>query len=298
MKIVFLGTGGSYPTPSRNVSSIAVKFDGDVILFDCGEGTQRQIMRSSISFMKIKKIFISHFHGDHFLGLPGLIQSMNLNDREDPLEIYGPVGTLDEMKKLINIGYFRPGFEIDVYELLPEAELDYTGYSISVFESNHNVPTLGFVFKEDDKKGRFNKSRALDLGIPEGPLFSKIHRGESVEIDGKIIEPEEVVGPPRRGRKIVYSSDTKPSPEITEAAENADVLIHDGTLDSSLSDKALKHDHSSVDMAAAVAKEAGVKKLFITHISPRYEDTTELEFDAKEIFENSRIPSDLFEYEL
>lgn len=298
MKIVFLGTGGSYPTPSRNVSSIAVKFDGDVLLFDCGEGTQRQIMKSSISFMKIKKIFISHFHGDHFLGLPGLIQSMNLNDREDTLEIYGPVGTLEVMKKLITIGYFRPGFEIDVYELVPEAELDFDGYSISTFSANHNIPTLGFVFKEDDKKGRFNKQRALDLGIPEGPLFSKIHGGNPVRVDGKIIEPEEVVGPPRKGRQIVYSSDTKPSLEIIDAAQNADVLIHDGTLDSSLSDKALKHDHSSVDMAARAAREAGVKKLFITHISPRYEDTASLELDAKEIFENSTIPSDLFEYEL
>ena len=298
MKIVFLGTGGSYPTPKRNVTSIALKFKGDVILFDCGEGTQRQIMKSSISFMKIKKIFISHFHGDHFLGIPGLIQSMNLNDREDPLEIYGPVGTLEVMKKLITLGYFRPGFEIDIYELNSEARLRFDGYSITTIRSNHNVPTLGFSFKEDDKKGRFKKQKALSLGIPEGPLFSKIHNGESIEVDGKMIQPEDVVGPPRKGRQVVYSSDTKPSEEIVEAAGNADVLIHDGTLDSSLSDKALLHDHSSVDMAARAAREADVGKLFITHISPRYEDAASLELDAKEIFENSTIPSDLFEYDM
>ncbi len=297
MKIVFLGTGGSYPTPSRNVSSIAVRFDGDVLLFDCGEGTQRQIMKSSISFMKIKKIFISHFHGDHFLGLPGLIQSMNLNDRDDVLEIYGPVGTLDIMEKLITVGYFRPGFEIDVYELVPEARLDFDGYSITTIEANHNVPTLAFSFKEDDRRGRFDKQKALDLGIPEGPLFSKIHSGKAVEVDGELIESEEVVGPPRKGKQIVYTSDTKPSPEIIDVAENTDVLIHDGTLDSSLSDKALMHDHSSVDMAAKAAKEANAGKLFITHISPRYNDTSELELEAKKIFENSTIPSDLFEYE-
>lgn len=298
MKIVFLGTGGSYPTPKRNVTSIALKFKGDVILFDCGEGTQRQIMESSISFMKIKKIFISHFHGDHFLGIPGLIQSMNLNDREDPLEIYGPVGTSEVMKKLITLGYFRPGFEIDIYELNSEARLRFDEYSITTIKSNHNVPTLGFSFKEDDKKGRFKKQKALFIGIPEGPLFSKIHNGESIEVDGKMIQPEDVVGPPRKGRQVVYSSDTKPSEEIVEAAEDADVLIHDGTLDSSLSDKALLHDHSSVDMAARAAKEAGVRKLFITHISPRYEEATSLELEAKKIFENSTIPSDLFEYDM
>ncbi|MFW5898651.1 MAG: ribonuclease Z [Candidatus Saliniplasma sp.] len=298
MKIVFLGTGGSYPTPKRNVTSIALKFKGDVILFDCGEGTQRQIMKSSLSFMKIQKIFISHFHGDHFLGIPGLIQSMNLNDRENPLEVYGPVGTLEVMKELIDIGYFRPGFEILVTELVPEARLDFEGYSITTIESNHNIPTLGFCFKEDDKKGRFKKQKALSFGIPEGPLFSKIHNGEPIEVDGKVIRPEDVVGPPRRGRQVVYSADTKPSAEIIDAAEDADVLIHDGTLESSLSDKAMQHDHSSVDMAAMAAKEAGVKKLFITHISPRYEDAASLELEAKEIFENSTIPSDLFEYDM
>ncbi len=298
MKLVFLGTGGSYPSPQRNVSSTALKIDGDVLLFDCGEGTQRQLMYSSLSFMDVKKIFITHLHGDHFLGVPGLLMSMNMNDREDPVEVYGPRNTAKVLKDIITKGYFRPAFPVCITELNPGARLDFEDYTITTAKADHNVPTLAYSFKEKDRKGRFDREKALDLGVPEGPLFSKIHEGESVEVDGETISPEKIVGPPRKGRKLVYAGDTKPSSEIIDLARDADVLIHEGTLDSSLSSSALEHGHSSVEMAAEVAKKADVGRLFIDHISPRYNDTEELEEEAKEIFENSTIPEDLSEYEV
>ncbi|MFP4142361.1 MAG: ribonuclease Z [Thermoplasmata archaeon] len=298
MKLVFLGTGGSYPTPERNVACIALKYDSDILLFDCGEGSQRQLMRSSISFMQVDRIFISHFHGDHFLGIPGLIQSMNMNDRKEPLEIYGPEGTVSFVKDLISSGYFLPGFPLHVSELKPGARLDFDDYFIKAIDSDHDVPSLGYSFEERDKKGRFDRQKAIDLGVPVGPLFSKLHEGQSVEVDGEEIRPEQVVGPPRRGKKIVYTGDTRPNQNVIEAAERADVLIHDSTLDSSMSDRAFERGHTSTDMAASIAEKATVGDLFLVHISPRYTDPKKLENQAKEIFENSYVPDDFFEYEL
>ncbi len=298
MKLVFLGTGGSYPTPERNVPCTALKYKGEILLFDCGEGSQRQLMMSSLSFMQVDKIFITHFHGDHFLGIPGLVQSMNMNDREEPLYIYGPEGTVSLLKDLLSKGYFGAGFPIHISELKPEARLDFEEYHISTFRVDHGVPSVGYIFKERDRKGRFDREKALDLGVPEGPLFRRIHEGETVEIDGKVIRPEQIVGPPREGKKIVYTGDTRPCLKAIEASNRADVLIHDATLDSAMSDRAMERGHSSTDLAAEVASKAEVDKLFLTHISPRYTDGKELEDEAKEIFEESNVPDDLFEYEL
>ncbi|MGM0510121.1 MAG: ribonuclease Z [Thermoplasmatota archaeon] len=298
MKLVFLGTGGSYPSPQRNVTSTALKYKGDVLLFDCGEGTQRQLMRSSLSFMETKKIFITHFHGDHFLGIPGLIQSMKLNDREDPLEIYGPKGMTDLTTILMKLGYFNPSFEVKIQDINPGAELRFDDYTIKAVETDHGIPSLAYGFQEKTKPGRFDKQKALDLGVPEGPLFSRIQKGHTVEVDGKTIRPEQILGPPRRGKKVVFSGDTRPSYEVIQLAEEADVLVHEATLDRSMSDKAIEFGHSSVDKAAEVAKKARVKRLFLNHISPRYKDPEPLKEQAKEIFEKTVIPDDLDEYEI
>ncbi|MFW5903955.1 MAG: ribonuclease Z [Candidatus Saliniplasma sp.] len=298
MKLVFLGTGGSYPSPKRNVPSIAIKFKGEVILFDCGEGTQRQFMRSSLSFMETKRIFVTHFHGDHILGLPGLIQSMNLNDRDEELEIYGPRGNQEMCRRLINLGYFRPNFPVKVVEIEPGAVLRFDDYSVEAVSSDHNVPSLAYIFKENDKKGRFDREKALELGVPEGPLFSRLHKGQEVEVDGKKIHPDQIVGAPRRGKKIVYTGDTRPSVEICDAARDSNILIHDATLESEMSDMALERGHSSVRHAAEAAKKAGVDRLFLFHMSPRYESTKGLLDEAREIFKETTIPSDLSEYEL
>ena len=298
MKLVFLGTGGSYPSPRRNVVSLALKYNGDVILFDCGEGTQRQLMRSSLSFMDINKIFITHLHGDHFLGLPGLIQSMKLNERENPLEVYGPAGTKELLGLLMTLGYFNPNFKIKGQDIEPGTSLKFKGFTVKTVPANHNVPALAYVFKEDDRPGRFNKPKALELGVPEGPLFGRIQRGQTVEVDGRKISPDDILGPPRRGRKVVYTGDTRPSVDILDAATKADVLVHEGTFDGSMSEIALEKGHSSVTQAAEIARKADVDRLFIVHISPRYEGIKEMESEAKEIFPNTTIPRDLSEYEI
>lgn len=296
--IYFLGTGGSWPTVQRNVSAVAIKRGGEVILFDCGEGTQRQLQKSAISYMQIKNIFITHFHGDHFLGLPGLIQTFQLNDREEPLHIYGPRGIDKIVNSVIHLGYFKPAYDIFAHEMESGMEIKFDGYKIKCIEACHNVPSLAYCLEEDLRPGRFNKKKALELGVPEGPLFRKLQNGESVEIDGNIVTPEMVLGPPRPGRKITISGDTVPCRRIIKFAERSDVLIHDATFDSSLEDKAREYGHSTARQAAEIAKEAEVEKLFLTHISPRYKNAKILEEEAREIFPNSWVAHDFMETEV
>ncbi len=299
LKIIFLGTGGSWPTIKRNVSSIAVKRGREIILFDCGEGTQRQFQKSNLSYMQISKIFITHFHGDHFLGLPGLIQTMQLNDREDILHIYGPKGIGDLTNKLLSLGYFKPEYKIIPHELDDGSTLNFKGYNIHAKRVKHKVPTLAYCIEEHNRPGKFNKSKALKLGIPEGPLFSKLQKGKSITLEnGKKITPDMVLGPPRKARKIVISSDTKPHKEFIDFSKGADVLIHDATFDSELQDLANNYGHSTAFQAAEIAKEAEVGKLFLTHISPRYLDKQVLENDARKVFKNSFVTYDFQEIEV
>lgn len=296
--IHFLGTGGSWPTAQRNVAAIAIKRGGEVILFDCGEGTQRQLQKSKLSYMQIDKIFISHFHGDHFLGLPGLIQTFQLNDREKPLHIYGPKGTIEIVKKIVTLGYFMPTYKIYAYDLKEGDRIRCEGYEIRCIDACHNVPTLAYCLEEDMRPGKFNKKKALELGIPEGPLFRKLQMGESIEIDGRIISPDMVLGKPRPGRKIVISGDTKPCERLIEFAKKSDVLIHDATFDASLEDKAMEYGHSTARQAAEIAKKACVDKLFLVHISPRYKNAKLLEEEARQIFPNSWVANDFMEIEV
>ncbi|HEC81259.1 MAG TPA: ribonuclease Z [Thermoplasmatales archaeon] len=297
--VIFLGTSGSWPTVKRNVTSIAVKRGGEVILFDCGEGTQRQIQKSKLSYMQITKIFITHFHGDHFLGLPGLIQTMQLNDREEPLHIYGPRGTKKIVSIVSSLGYFKPSYQIHAEELSDGDAVRCEGYTIKTVQVQHTVPTLAYILEEDTRPGRFNKTKALELGVPEGPLFSKLQKGESVTLDdGRVVEPSMVLGPPRRGRKIVFSGDTKPCQRLIKYAKNADLLIHDATFSSELEETANEYGHSTARQAAFIAKEAGVKRLVLTHISPRYLDVKPLQKEAQEIFNNSMVARDFTEIEI
>ncbi|MBN1678348.1 MAG: ribonuclease Z [Candidatus Thermoplasmatota archaeon] len=296
MKIVFLGTGGTYPSKLRNVTSIAVQMPGEVVMFDCGEGTQRQLMHSSVSFMKIRKIFISHLHADHFLGIPGLIQSMSLNGREDALEVFGPNGTSSNVRSMLRLGYFKSGFEVETKDIEPDEELDFSSYTVRCVEAEHTVPSLAYALQETSRPGRFDVQRAEALGIPEGPMFRKLQQGRPVTVKGRRIEPGDVLGPARAGRKVVYSGDTRPSPRIVELARDADVLIHDCTLDSSHSTLAADFGHSTAAEAATVAKEASVGMLFLVHLSPRYESHEVVEEEARSIFMNSKVAEDLSEY--
>ena len=299
LSIIFLGTGGSWPTVKRNVASVAVKRGSEVILFDCGEGTQRQFQKSKLSYMQISKIFITHFHGDHFLGLPGLFQTMQLNDRDTPLHIYGPKGMKDLTSELLTLGYFRPHYKIIAHEINEGDLLDFNGYKIRAMRVEHNVPALAYALEEDMRPGKFNKPKALELGVPEGRLFSKLQRGETVTLkDGEKITPNMVLGVPRKGRKIVISGDTIPLESMIDFAKNADVLVHEATFDSELEDISKEYGHTTALQAAEIAKKAKVGQLFLTHISPRYLDHRILENDAKRVFTKSIVPKDFQEVEV
>jgi len=246
--------------------------------------------------MKIKKIFISHLHADHFLGIPGLVQSMSLNGREDALKIFGPAGTKDNVDSMLGLGYFKSGFEVLAKDLAPDSRLDFDEYAIRCVEADHSIPSLAYCLEEKPRPGKFNLSKAKRLSIPEGPLFRRLQEGRSVTIGGRKILPEQVLGPARPGRKIVYTGDTKPSRVIAGLAKEADVLIHDSTLDSSHGKLAFDFGHSTAAEAARVAKAANVRALFLVHISPRYESNAVLEKEARKVFRNSIVAQDLMEY--
>jgi len=271
LKITFLGTGGSTPTPNRNPSAIAVNREGELMLFDCGEGTQRQMMRAKTG-MAVSSIFITHFHADHVLGIPGLLQTMALQGRKEPLEIFGPRYIDKFLYHLLSLGYVGKGFEVKAIELKPGDEVRRQKYRIKAIKTVHNVESIGYVLEEDMRPGRFNRERAIELGIKPGPLFSRLQSGHTVTVDGREIRPEQVLGPPRPGRKIVYTGDTRPCESVVEASRGADLLIHDSSMSEEVKQYAIEYMHSTALEAAEVAKEAGVRRLILTHISARYSD--------------------------
>ncbi|MBC7114465.1 MAG: ribonuclease Z [Archaeoglobi archaeon] len=299
LKVLFLGTAGAVPTTKRNPSAILIQRDSEKILFDCGEGTQRQMMKAK-SGMKIDAIFITHLHGDHILGLPGLIQSMNFQERKEPLYIYTPLDTREEIEKLVTAGSFLPSFEIIIEELKPGDEVRREGYRIRAIRAVHVRNSLGFVLEEDMRKGKFNREKAEKvLGIPPGPLYAKLHSGEPIVWKGRVIHPSEVVGPPRRGRKIVYTGDTRPHEELVREAMNADLLIHDSTFSEAEKDMAIETAHSTAMEAAEVALRAKVRRLILTHISSRYSSNPQiLEEEARKIFPETIVAEDLMEVEV
>jgi len=249
--------------------------------------------------MQISKVFITHFHGDHFLGLPGLIQTMQLNDRDKPLDIYGPHGIDKLTSQLLSLGYFRPSYKIFSHELKEGDAVKFDGYSIRTLQVEHYVPALAYSIEEDQRPGKFNKPKALELGVPEGPLFSKLQHGQAITLkNGKKITPDMVLGKSRKGRKIVITGDTKPTKNLIEFSKGADLLIHDATFDSELADIANEYGHATAYEAAEIAKKANVEKLFLTHISPRYNDYRVLENDAKKVFKNSFVARDFQEVEI
>jgi ribonuclease Z len=296
MELLFLGTGGSWPCREFNVPALAIKLNSEILLFDCGEGTQRQFMQSKFSFMQVSKIFITHYHGDHFLGLSGLIQSMNLNDRTAELAIFGPPGTIEIMKTMLQLGYFSPGFKITLHDLKDNEVVTFNKYDVSGFAVEHSVPAFGYTLEEHTRPGKFNLKKAKKLKIPEGPQYRKLQSGKNIKLHGKTITPAMVMGPPRVGRKIVYSGDTKPCPAVINHAASADVLIHDACLDSTLEAKAKAYGHSTAKQAAEVAAEAKAKILFLIHHSPRYKDLNILEDEAKKIFRMSFAAVDFLSY--
>ena len=298
LRITFLGTSGTTPTVERNPSAVLLNFGGERILFDCGEGTQRQMMIAKTGFGRLGKILITHFHTDHFIGIFGLIETMSLNERREELNIYTPKGGEKLIDVFRKMGYFRLDFKINVIEVEDGDVIRGRGYRIECAEVEHNIPCLAFAFVEDDRPGKFNRDKAISLGIPPGPLFKKLQMGEPVIINGKVIMPEEVVGPRRPGRKIVYSGDTRPCKAVMRLSKNADVLIHDASFGEDLKGRAIETYHSTAKEAAEIAKKANVRKLILTHISPRYEDGEVLLSDAKGVFSDVIIARDFLTYDV
>ena len=267
LEVVFLGTGGIMPTRERNVPAIALRYKGEIILFDVGEGTMRQMNTAKLSPMKVEKIFITHFHGDHYLGLAALIQTMNLWDREKPLHIYGPKYTFEFVQHFLNSGFFRPGFDIHVHEL-GETRLKFGDYEIWSFKVEHGIPALGYVFKERDKRGKFLPEKLREYGLREGPILGKLEREGKIEWNGRIIRLEDVTGPRRKGLKVVYTGDTEPAERVRLFAERADLLIHEATY-LSPEDRGEGY-HSTVEEACETARKARAKLLALFHRAFRY----------------------------
>lgn len=294
IKITFLGTGGSWPVPKRGLPSLAVQIDEIVNLFDCGEGTQKQIMKSNLSFMRVNNIFITHFHGDHFLGLLGLIQSMSFNNRSEPLNIYGPPGAVTILSNALNVGYYTLGFDIKVHQLYPDRQYDFDKFIIRTHWNDHPVPALSYSIEEHDLI-KIDKEAADRLGIPSRRL-EELRQNGSIVFDGKTITLREVAKGIRKGRKIVYTGDTKPMESMKEFARDADVLIHDTTTDSSFEPTVNEFGHTSSRQAAEIARDAGVGKFFLFHYSPRVPDVKVMLDEASKIFENSILSRELLEY--
>ncbi|MDI6884686.1 MAG: ribonuclease Z [Hadesarchaea archaeon] len=299
MKLTFLGTSGSIPTPQRGLPAIALKRDRELLLFDCAEGTQRQMALAGLSPMRIRAIFITHLHGDHFLGLAGLVQTLSLMDRKERLDVYCPAGMKGRIESYLGIPYFTLTFEVKVHEFKPGDELRHEDHRIKTCEVDHPVPALAYALIEDPRPGEFYPEKAIELGVKPGPDFSHLKAGQSVKLrDGRVVKPEQVMGSSRPGRKVVYAGDTRPCESIVELARDADVLIHDCTLADELADKAAETAHSTPSEAAEIAKQANVKQLVLIHVSPRYEDDSILLKQAKQVFQNVVVAKDLMEIEV
>ncbi|WP_247003338.1 ribonuclease Z [Halosolutus gelatinilyticus] len=298
LRVTFLGTSGAIPTTERNPSAIFVAREGDQLLFDAGEGTQRQMMRFGTGF-SISHLFVTHLHGDHVLGIPGLLQTMAFNDREEPLAIHAPHGTRRQLKSLVNALGNRPSFPVRIDEV-GDGDVAHRAneYEVRAFGTDHDARSVGYALVEDDRKGRFDRERAEELGVPVGPKFSKLHEGEPVELeDGTVVEPDQVVGEPRPGRTIVYTGDTRPTTATIDAADDPGLLIHDATFADDRAERAAETAHSTARQAAEIASRTGADRLALMHLSSRYAGyTDDHEEQAREVFdgdaENVFVPDD------
>jgi ribonuclease Z len=295
LSVAFLGTGGAVPSARRNTASLLVARGGERLLFDCGEGTQRQMQRS-LGLVQVDSIFFTHFHADHFLGLPGLLKTYDLTERERPLTVYGPRGLVDLFKSLARV-IGKVGYRLELVEIDAGDAISCVGAEVHAFPVEHSVRALGYALAEADRPGRFDPDAAKRLGIREGPDFATLQRGEPVQGSLGPVNPEDVMGKARPGRTLVVTGDTAPCHATVEAAKGADLLIHDASFAEEEAQRAADTGHSTVGQAAAVAREAEVKLLALVHISSRYHVGKVLE-EAKEVFEPTVAPRDFDSIEI
>jgi ribonuclease Z len=294
LAIRLLGTAASRPTVERNVASIAIVREGETLLIDCGEGTQRQMMRYGVSF-GLADLFFTHFHADHVIGVIGLMRTMSLQGRTDLLRFWGPKGATRMLRRAEEFGMDRLSFPIEATELEPGQRLERGDYHNVPYPVDHRgARALGYALVEHERKGRFNPDLARELGVPEGPLWGEIHRGRAVTLDdGRVIEPSMLGGAPRPGRRIIVTGDTRPCTATVEAARGADVLVHEATFGDEEAARAVETGHSTAREAAIVARDAGVGTLLLTHLSARYSrDASELGREARECFERTLVGKD------
>jgi ribonuclease Z len=290
LSVAFLGTGGAVPSARRNTASVLVARGGERLLFDCGEGTQRQMQRS-LGLVQVDSLFFTHFHADHFLGLPGLLKTYDLTERERPLSVYGPRGLVDLFKSLARV-IGRIEYKLDLVELEAGDAIPLDGAEVRAFPVEHGVRAHGYALVEAERPGRFDPGAAQRLGVAEGPDFARLQRGEEVETaTGAAVRPGDVMGESRPGRRLVVTGDTAPCRATVEAACGAELLVHDASFAEEEAQRAADTGHSTVGQAAAVAREADVKLLALVHISSRYHVGKVLE-EAKDVFANSAAPKD------
>src|SRR3954454_1049636 len=279
------------PTAQRNPAGLLLRRGGERLLFDCGEGTQRQLLRSTVGLVDIPDIFLTHYHADHFLGLPGMLKTFGLRGRELPLTVHGPPGLRDLFASLRRI-FGRLTYPLELIELHSGDELARDGYSIVPFTVAHGVSAIGYALVEEARPGRFDVARADELGVPNGPERGALQRGDAVTVaDGSTVTPDDVLGPTRAGRRIGIAGDTEPSEAVVEAARNADLLVHEATFCDEEVDRAHDTQHSTARAAATVALEAGVRLLALTHVSPRYGGRQVAE-EARQVFAQTIVPRD------
>jgi ribonuclease Z len=301
LSLTFLGTSAARPTVERSVSAIALEREGETLLFDCGEGTQRQMMRYGVGF-SLGEIFFTHFHSDHFLGVIGLVRTLGLQGRTEPLTLYGPRGAERVLTAAIELGVERAPFPVKIAELAPGGRLQRKDYDVEVFAADHGGNAVGYALREHQRLGRFDPDKARALGIPEGPLWGRLHKGETVEWDESRSDgpprrrsagPADLVGPPRPGRLVVISGDTRPHATLVDVATGADLLVHEATFTAEEKERALETRHSTALEAAQVALAARVKRLVLTHLSARFSTAwNELLDEATQVFPETVVARD------
>lgn len=288
LHVYFLGTAGALPTPQRSPPCIMIRRGTDTLLFDCGEGAQQQMMRARCGFL-VNAIFVTHWHADHFLGIFGLVQTMSFNGRTEPLTIYGPEWVQEFVTTLRKVTRFNLKFTIYAVELTHGSWVRFKGYTITAFAVSHGMPALGYSLEEDPRPGRFDREGAIAFGVPPGPLFGRLQRGETITITAegqrREVKPEDVLGSPRPGRKIVYTGDTRAvHTTLGEIARHADLLIHDATYDDSEAPRAAEFYHATAAQAGEAAAILSAHTLVLVHISSRYIDSQAHISDAKKKF--------------